>query len=122
MNPLLRVRVFLLAATLAACSHPPAPSPAVSLPTLARPTVQVHATRPGDNPVVPRAAFVERGGVPGVYVLSEGRARFRMIRLGAVAGDHLEVISGLRGGERVVVGELDAVRDGSPIDVTGPKR
>jgi len=105
---------------LAACEHGAAPAPAPAPPTLERAVVRVAAPAPGrTNLAIPRAAFVERGGLPGVFVLDDrGHARFRLVRLGKIAGDRLEIISGLNAGETLVRGDLAPVRDGSPIKRT----
>lgn len=117
MRPL-RLPALLAAAALAACSRAPAPAPALELPARERPTATV--TRPArGNVQVPRAALVELGGVPGVFVVEDGRARFRMVRLGTRAPERIEVISGLRGGEVLVLGDLREVHDGSPIEQKG---
>lgn len=102
---------------LAACEHGAAPTPVPVPPTLERAVVRVAAPAPGStNLAIPRAAFIERGGLPGVFVLDDrGRARFRLVRLGKIAGDRLEIISGLNAGETLVRGDLAQVRDGSPI-------
>ena len=52
---------------------------------------------------VPVQAIVRRAEMTGVYVLdAQGKARLRQVRLGAVRGDKVEVLSGLRAGEQVV--------------------
>jgi hypothetical protein len=43
-----------------------------------------------------------------------------MLRLGKVAGDRIEVLAGLTGNERLVLGDLHEVRDGSPIRPKSP--
>jgi len=44
-----------------------------------RPTLTLDAK--AGRVLVPQSALVERGGIPGVFVLGEeGRARFRMVR------------------------------------------
>lgn len=51
---------------------------------------------------VPRAALVERSELRAVYVVAaDGRVALRQVRLGRPAGDRIEVIAGLAGGERV---------------------
>ena len=112
--------LFSTLVLLAACDHGAAPAPVPVPPTLERPVVRVAAPRPGNTNVeIPRTALVERGGLPGVFVLDNaGHARFRLVRLGKTTGDRLEVISGLSGGETLVRGDLAQVRDGSPIKRT----
>ncbi|OGI43177.1 MAG: hypothetical protein A2150_07745 [Candidatus Muproteobacteria bacterium RBG_16_64_11] len=114
----------MLLGLLTACNAPPPPSSAPPLPRLERPTLTVPAadTR---NFLVPRAALVERAGLPGVFVLNaDGQARFRLVRPGKTLGDNIEILSGLRGGETLVTGELGAVRDGTPVKIheTADKR
>jgi len=113
----LRSLVLGAAFALTACGSAAPPAAPLTLPTLERPVVRVAAPATGNaNTEIPRAAFVERGGLPGVFVLdSNGLARFRLVRLGKTTGDRLEVISGLQPGEMLVRGDLAEVRDGSPI-------
>lgn len=110
----------LLAAVLAVgCGKKPEVSPAET--PLARPVVTLVA-KPGVEPkiLIPRAALIERGGIPGVFVLSEaGAARFRMVRPGRVRDAQVEILSGLRGDETLVLGDLTAVHDGSSIRISG---
>lgn len=111
-NPLWAV---LLALLLAGCGHEETPTPPPEPPTLARPVVQLKA-KPETNIWVARQAVTERGGVPGVFVLNtDNQARFRMVRIGRSKGAQVEVISGLTGYETLVLGDLQGVRDGSPI-------
>lgn len=66
--------------------------------------------------LLPQSVLVERGGVPGVFVLTEeNHARFRMVRTGKTVNDRVEILSGLRGNEILVAGDLHGVSDGSPI-------
>ena len=53
--------------------------------------------------LVPHGAVVERGQVQGVYVVGEDQvATWRYITLGQSAGEQVEALSGLQGGERVI--------------------
>lgn len=56
-------------------------------------------------PVIPKAAIVRHGSLPGVYVIGERNlAELRMIRPGSeVEGGMVTVLSGLRVGERIAV-------------------
>ena len=110
------VLIAMLALPLAGCHGKPG-TPPVSLPRLERPVLALHA-KPEDRLKIsiPRAALVERGGIPGVFVLNPGgEARFRMVRAGDTNGARVEILSGLHGDETLVLGDLPAVHDGSPI-------
>ena len=56
---------------------------------------------------VARGSFVEEGGGRFVYVLHDGQAVKRAIRLGAQSLSLVEVLEGLQPGERVVVSGAD---------------
>jgi RND family efflux transporter MFP subunit len=64
---------------------------------------------------VPTAAIAQRGGLDGVFVLTDGFARFRWVRLGRVWNDQTEATSGLTAGERVVVKPDATLREGTAI-------
>jgi RND family efflux transporter MFP subunit len=65
--------------------------------------------------LVPKAGLVRQGQLEGVYVAEGGVARLRWVRVGRDHGDRAEVLSGLSGGERVIVTGLDRLRDGDRI-------
>jgi len=52
---------------------------------------------------VPGAALFERGGLTGLFVVSEGKARLRWVAAGARDGDTVEIRAGVEPGERVVL-------------------
>jgi len=56
-------------------------------------------------PVVPKAALVWRGSLPGVYVMSDNNQReLRLVRTGDdVGADGVAILSGLRAGEQIIV-------------------
>jgi hypothetical protein len=114
---MLREAAWFLAAAglLAACTPAPTTAPAPELPALERPTTRIASPRAAVPVEVPSTVLVERGGTPGVYVLREGRARFRLVRTGPEARGRIEIVAGLSGGEELVAGDLDEVHDGSPI-------
>jgi RND family efflux transporter MFP subunit len=58
-------------------------------------------TRP--SIVIPASAIVRQGDLTGVHVYTETGAALRWIRLGTAVADSVEVLSGLRAGERIVV-------------------
>lgn len=110
---------LVVLALLTGCEHPAPPSPPVQLPTLTRPTLALHGNSDLANPLIPSAAIVTRGGIPGVFVLQDGQARFRMIKPGTQKGVRTPVLSGLAGNEVLVLGNLEDVHDGSPIRTGG---
>jgi len=111
---------LLLALALTGCEKKPPEAPP-SLPRVERPLLALNF-KPGVTLriKIPRAALVERGGIPGVFVLNEaGEARFRLVRLGRTSDTQVEILSGLHGNETLVLGDLGAVHDGTPINILG---
>jgi len=53
--------------------------------------------------LVPRVAIVQQGDLTGVRLLDGDRSSLRWVRLGVAHGDRVEVLSGLQGGERLLV-------------------
>lgn len=72
---------------------------------------------------VPAAALVERGGLPGVFVVNQdGRVYFRWLRLTERIEDQVIVVAGLDAGERVLAQVTPAVRDGMRLQPPEPAR
>jgi len=65
---------------------------------------------------VPAAALVRRGALAGVYVIEDGHARLRWLKLGRAAGGRVEVLAGLAPGEAYAL-EPGALADGRPVRV-----
>ena len=108
--------VMLVVLTLSGCDKKPPEAPP-SLPRMERPVLSLNI-KPGEllKIKIPRAALVERGGIPGVFALNEaGEARFRLVRPGRTSDAQVEILSGLHGTETLVLGDLSAVHDGTPI-------
>lgn len=101
------------ALAIGACSDKPAPPRERPAP-VERPVYELKGDKTRIR--VPSAALIERGGVPGVYVLSpESEARFRMVRPGRVTGAETEILAGLAGEEILVLGDVESLHDGTPI-------
>lgn len=64
---------------------------------------------------VPASALFERGGLVGLFVVSDGRARLRWVAAGARDGDRVEIRAGVEAGERVVL-EPAGLVDGTPVN------
>lgn len=72
--------------------------------------------------LVPRDALVRRGEMVGVFLVDGTTARLRWVRIGLEEGDAVEVLSGLKRDERVVVGEArDRLTDGERVVVAGAR-
>lgn len=72
--------------------------------------------------VVPVNAVSPRGQLDRVFIADNGKARLRLVTIGARHGEVVEVLSGLDAGEKVVVGtpaELAMLSDASPISAKG---
>lgn len=54
---------------------------------------------------LPRGAFLESGGTRQAYVVEGGMAVLRAISIGAMSVSEVEIASGLRAGERVIVSD-----------------
>jgi multidrug efflux pump subunit AcrA (membrane-fusion protein) len=66
---------------------------------------------------VPPSAVFERGGLTGVFVVSDGRAHLRWVAPGARDGDSLEIRAGVEAGERVALDPAGLV-DGAAVSET----
>jgi RND family efflux transporter MFP subunit len=64
---------------------------------------------------VPRAAVVRSGQLTSVFAVEGGRARLRLVSLGAEHGDTVEVLAGLDAGDRVVAAVTPDMADGVRI-------
>ena len=53
----------------------------------------------------------EDSEIEGVFIVVDGRAEFRQIKIGVAGQTHFEVISGLEEGDKVVSGNFKAIRD-----------
>ena len=113
-GPTLAVLLAWLA--VAACTKEPPAAPPSVLPSLERPVLTLNV-RPDalEKLMIPLLALVERGGIPGVFVLQNDQARFRMVRPGKTNAARVQILSGLHGAETLVLGNLTNVHDGSPI-------
>ncbi len=66
---------------------------------------------------VPQEAVVTKDGEKVVFVVEGGRARERRLKLGISDGRYVEVISGVRPGDVVVVAGQDFLTDGTAVAV-----
>jgi RND family efflux transporter MFP subunit len=66
---------------------------------------------------VPISAIVHRGQLDLVFTLEEKKARMNLVRLGKPLGDHVEVLSGLATGAKVITTGASQLTDGQPLNV-----
>jgi HlyD family secretion protein len=83
-----------------------ASDPAAAAPTPAAPA----APDPAAAPTAAAPATPGNKELEGVFVLDQGQALFRPVRLGITGELHVEVLHGLEGGEKVVVGPYETLR------------
>jgi RND family efflux transporter MFP subunit len=97
-----------------AFTTPPAPLP--PLGELAEVTVQLPALPPA--PVLPDAAVHREGDTPGVWRLTADGIRFQPVTLGAADLDgRVQVLAGLKAGDRVVLYSARALKAGTRVTV-----
>jgi HlyD family secretion protein len=80
-----------------------------------RTTVEASELKPGQ----------ERKELEGVFVVRNNKAEFVPVKTGIAGEKYFEVLSGLKGGDQVVVGPFSSVRelaDGAPVKVEPVKR
>ena len=66
--------------------------------------------------VVPASAAVRRGQLTFVYTVgTDNRAKLQPIATGVQTGERIEVLAGLREGERVITSPPAALTDGAPV-------
>ena len=87
---------------------------ALSIPIIAL-TVRDHERVPNESEAGPqtdtlRERFNKREA-EGVFVVREGLATFRPVKVGVAGDDYFEVTDGLRQGETIVAGTYQAIRD-----------
>jgi len=71
--------------------------------------------------LLPQGALVMRADLPGVYVVdSQDRAHFRMLRTGRHIDGEVEILAGLRGGERVAIRSDVALHSGDRVVARAP--
>jgi RND family efflux transporter MFP subunit len=65
---------------------------------------------------VPAAAVVQRGQLEIVFVVANQHANLHLVKSGKRIGDTLEILSGLRAGDSVVIDGAAQLADGQPVE------
>lgn len=78
-------------------------------------TVEIPIAGRNDVTTVHKDAIVARGGRNFVFVVEDGKAEKRFVRLGRAAGERFEVLNGLRPGELVAVKGNERLQPGQAV-------
>jgi RND family efflux transporter MFP subunit len=70
-----------------------------------------------DALLIPPTALVQRGQLQMVFVNDKNVARLRLVRVGRTRNEGIEVLSGLEGGESLVITEAATLQDGQPLTI-----
>jgi RND family efflux transporter MFP subunit len=71
--------------------------------------------------LAPRSALRRDDGSAFVWVASGGRLRKQPVRTGTEMGDRVAIAEGLHGGEALVVGDAEGLREGRRVEAQGPR-
>lgn len=77
----------------------------------------------GETPagvLIPASAIRSQGDSSQVFVLADGQARARTVKLGQAYSDLRQVLDGLQSGERVILAPPPALQDGARVSVEQP--
>jgi len=87
-------------------------------------TVQAKITLSGNKRglLLPQGQFFQSTGGSWVFVVENGRARKRQVRLGRKNYIYFEVVEGLRKDERVIISSYDRFSKYDAIDMNGEKK
>ncbi len=67
--------------------------------------------------LIANTALHQNGQMEQVFVAEQGVARLRLVRSGARFADRVEILSGLRAGDQVVIATSSDLRDGQPLEI-----
>jgi multidrug efflux pump subunit AcrA (membrane-fusion protein) len=69
--------------------------------------------------MIPTSALVHQGQLTGIYIVDDKQtARFRLIRIGRTLEGAVEVVSGIKAGNRYVVSPPPGIVDGARVEVS----
>jgi RND family efflux transporter MFP subunit len=79
--------------------------------------VHIESAKTDEVLTVPYAALQYRYGVNRVFVVNGEKLAMRELSVGERVGDRIEVMSGIKAGERVAVTDVDTLADGTVVAV-----
>jgi RND family efflux transporter MFP subunit len=95
-----------------------APAGAMRLPAGTPIDVSIEAERHATAILVPAVAIVREGEETSVFVVTSGKAKKRAVKLGLADGDRIEIASGLKAGEVVIVDGQNGLPDDAAVSAT----
>ncbi len=104
------------AATRTALLRARCPNPGGRLLPGAYATVEMPLAAIDDAIFVPANAVVPGLDEHGVYVLSDGKAHYRVVRAGLRTAAEVQILGGLAAGETIVTSGLQQLRDGQRVE------
>jgi len=75
-------------------------------------TVRITQSKPEPAVMIPTAAVRTEGDINKVFVIKDGMANERLVQLGFLENDMIEVKQGIQEGETVATSNLDKLGDG----------
>jgi membrane fusion protein (multidrug efflux system) len=70
-----------------------------------------------DALAAPLFALLDKGGERVLFVEEDGRAKSRVVQLGIIDGDRIQVVEGLQPGDHLIVTGQTEVEDGMKVVV-----
>ncbi len=77
--------------------------------------VSVEAEKPEEKVLVPQSALIVDQQGTYVFVVEDGKAAVKRVKLGGESGPDAIVDDGLKGGEQVIVQGMESLRPGTPV-------
>jgi membrane fusion protein, multidrug efflux system len=77
--------------------------------------VSLEAEKPEEKVLVPQSALIVDQQGTYVFVVEDGKAAIRRVKLGGESGPNSIIDSGLKGGEQVIVQGMESLRPGTPV-------
>lgn len=67
--------------------------------------------------LVPNNAVLKRGQMDIVFVVQDKHASLRLVKIGKMLSDEIEILSGIEEGEQVIVSGIATLIDGQPVTI-----
>lgn len=81
--------------------------------------VYLHLSR-GRTVMIPEQAVLRYGQMDRVFLIEDDIAKLQLVKTGLSRDGRVEILAGLRGGDRIAVAGHEHLRDGQPVSVTAP--